>query len=71
MALARAMVGKPAIYLLDEVTSALDAENSELIEKVLLEEKATIIHVSHKPNPGLLSLYDERYVLRDGKLQTQ
>lgn len=71
VALARAMVGKPAIYLLDEVTSALDAENSELIEKVLLEEKATIIHVSHKPNPGLLSLYDERYVLRDGKLQTQ
>lgn len=71
VALARAMAGKPSVYLLDEVTSALDAENSELIERVLLKENATIIHVCHKPNPGLLPLYDEKYVLKEGKLQIQ
>lgn len=68
IALARAMVGKPDIYLLDEVTSALDPESAYEIEKMLLREDAMVIHVCHKPNVNLLEEYDDRFVLKDGKL---
>jgi len=68
VALARAMVRNPEVYLLDEVTSALDAENSEAIEEMLLRENAAVIHVCHKPNPKLRPLYQKQFVLQDGKL---
>ena len=67
VALARAMVGKPEVYLLDEVTSALDAQTSEKIEEVLLQEDACIIHICHKANPRMLPRYDARFVM-SGKL---
>ena len=66
--LARAMIGKPAVYLLDEMTSALDANNSEMIEKLLLDEDAMIIHVCHKPNQSLSNLYDGKYILVEKRL---
>lgn len=69
VALARAMAGKPAVYLLDEVTSALDQENSERVERLLLQEDAAVIHVCHKPNEALLPLYDGRFVLANGILR--
>lgn len=69
IALARAMVGKPHVYLLDEVTSALDAATSETIEAVLLQESAAVIHICHKPNPKLLAQYDGHYVLQAGTLK--
>lgn len=68
VALARAMVGKPEVYLLDEVTSALDTSNSEAIEEMLLREDAMVIHICHKSNPKLLSLYDDKFIMRDGGL---
>lgn len=68
VALARAMVGKPEVYLLDEVTSALDARNSEAIENMLLHEDATVIHICHKSNPKLLPLYDGTFVMDRGQL---
>ena len=68
VALARAMVGKPQVYLLDEVTSALDASNSEAIEQMLLREDAMVIHICHKSNPMLLPLYDGRFTMREGRL---
>ena len=68
IALARAMVGKPDIYLLDEVTSALDPDSAYEIEKMLLREDAMVIHVCHKPNVNLLEEYDGRFVLKDGAL---
>lgn len=67
VALARAMVGKPEVYLLDEVTSALDAQTSGKIEEVLLQEDACIIHICHKANPRMLPRYDARFVM-SGKL---
>ena len=69
VALARAMVGEPAVYLLDEVTSALDQENSERVERLLLRSGAVVIHVCHKPNAELLPLYDVRFVLANGSLR--
>lgn len=68
IALARAMVGKPDVYLLDEVTSALDPDSAYEIEKILLREDAMVIHVCHRPNTNLLGGYDDRFVLKDGKL---
>lgn len=68
IALARAMVGKPPIYLLDEITSSLDAENANQIEQVLLHEKATVVHVCHKPNPALIDQYDRHIVIENGRM---
>lgn len=68
VALARAMVGQPSIYLLDEVTSALDQSNAELVEQLLLDESAMVLHICHKPNPALLNQYDGIYELSNGVL---
>ena len=58
IALARAMVGKPEIYLLDEVTSSLDEQNAGEIEEILLQENAMIIYACHKMIPELKAKYD-------------
>ena len=42
MALARALVGQPSLYLLDEVTSALDPATARLVEELLLETKLSM-----------------------------
>lgn len=68
VALARAMVGQPEVYLLDEVTSALDAGNSEAIEEMLLHEDAMVIHICHKSNPRLLPLYHGKFAMSAGQL---
>lgn len=68
VALARAMVCKPEVYLLDEVTSSLDSSNSEAIEELLLHEEAMVVHICHKCNPKLLSLYDRKYLMSGGRL---
>ena len=65
--LARAMITHPQIYLLDEITSALDSKNSYEIEKLILSESAMIIYVCHKPNEDLLKLYDRIYTLSAAK----
>lgn len=66
VALARAMAGRPAVYLLDEITSALDQENAAAIESVLLEEPAAIVHVSHRA--AQTDRYDAQLELRGGCL---
>ncbi len=68
IALARAMVGSPKIYLLDEATSALDEENSYRVEEMLLSEKALVLHVCHKPTEKLRSAYD-REIIFDKKIE--
>lgn len=67
--LARAMVGHPEVYLLDEVTSALDKNTAWAIETAILSEKATIIHVCHKPTPELYDQYDVHLEIDKGTLK--
>jgi ABC-type uncharacterized transport system fused permease/ATPase subunit len=62
------MVGKPEVYLLDEVTSALDQNNADAIEELLLQENATIIHVCHKPNPRLMHYYKMQLLMSSGHM---
>lgn len=67
--LARAMVSSPEVYLLDEVLSALDKENADVAEKLILEQSAMVIHVCHKPNPKTEGLYDAHFELSGGVLK--
>lgn len=69
ISLARAMVGNPVVYLLDEITSSLDSENAANIEQILLNEKATVVHVCHKPAPSMVKKYDEHYALVNGTIK--
>lgn len=67
VALARAMAGSPAVYLLDEITSALDPENARAIESALLEEPAAVVHVSHRQVQA--ERYHVRLALEAGRLR--
>ncbi len=49
IAIARAIITRPAVLLLDESTSALDSITEEKVIKNLKEINTTIIMVSHKP----------------------
>jgi putative ABC transport system ATP-binding protein len=52
VALARTLILKPAVVLLDEVTSALDLENTRIVEGVIRErsnEGTTILWITHNP----------------------
>lgn len=68
IALARAMVGRPSVYLLDEITSALDPENARIIEAAILSEDAMVINISHRMPPEWRARYDQRLNLKDGRL---
>ena len=68
IALARAMVGRPSVYLLDEITSALDPENARIIEAAILSEDAMVINISHRMPPEWRARYDQMLNLKDGRL---
>ena len=50
LALARVLLRKPQILILDEATSSLDPENEILIMKVLegVKETTTVVFVTHR-----------------------
>ena len=66
IALALALVRKPKILILDEVTSALDQESENIIRKSLesLVNKLTIILVTHRSS--LAKYSDITYVFENG-----
>jgi putative ABC transport system ATP-binding protein len=52
IALIRSLIFKPEILLLDEVTSALDVDNTVIVENVILtmhQEGTTILWITHNP----------------------
>ena len=71
LALARALLRKPALLVLDEATSAIDAESEEHILQALraLRGAVTTVLVSHRAAP--LACADTVYRIVDGRLERQ
>jgi ABC-type bacteriocin/lantibiotic exporter with double-glycine peptidase domain len=70
LALARALVTRPAILLLDEATSALDAITENAIQRELAQLRCTRIVVAHRlstiRNADLILVMDEGRVVERG-----
>jgi putative ABC transport system ATP-binding protein len=66
IALARALLLGVRLYLLDEITSALDPESQERIVEVLGEDGLSVLAVSHS---DLFEGHSDRvFVVRDGRV---
>lgn len=69
IAIARVLIKKSNIILLDEPTASLDNETSNNIENTILNlTDKTIISVTHKLVKNILNKYDEIIVLKDGRI---
>jgi len=69
LSIARAVIRKSPIIILDEATAALDPETSYNIEDSILNLKdTTIIVITHKLNKELLRRYDCIIALKDGAI---
>lgn len=73
IALIRSLVFEPEVLLLDEVTSALDVENTEIVEKAIKrrnDEGMTIMWITH--NPEQSKKYANRLIeIDNGKLSKE
>ena len=69
IALARALVGEPALLVLDEVSSALDpTTEADICERMhSLRDKMTILAITHRP--AWIDIADQIYRLEDRKLE--
>ena len=68
IAIARALVKQKEIIFIDEGTSNLDNLSAYEIEKIILDNKAMIISITHHLKKELLKKYDEILVLDQGKI---
>lgn len=68
IAIARALVHKPKLLILDEATSGLDPESESAVCDTLqqLRGKLTILAISHQS--ALVEIADEAYRIQDGKI---
>ena len=72
IALIRSLIFMPEILLLDEVTSALDAENITIVENViesLNEEGITILWITHSADQSR-KIANKRLSLEAGKINS-
>ncbi|WP_266369019.1 ABC transporter ATP-binding protein [Tellurirhabdus rosea] len=68
IAIARAILKDPAILILDEATSSLDAESERLVQDaldILMQDRTTII-IAHRL--ATIRKVDTIYVIRDGQI---
>lgn len=68
LAIARALLRRPALLILDEVTSQLDAENAAKVMDAIsrLHGRVTILAISHRPE--ILAMCDVVHELVEGHL---
>ncbi len=68
IAIARAILKDPAILILDEATSSLDAESEKLVQEALetLMENRTTIVIAHRL--ATIRRVDQIYVIREGQI---
>lgn len=68
-AIARALIRKTKILVLDEGTANLDNETAINIEKLILQlNDLMCIVITHRLSKEILNMYDEIIVLNDGKI---
>ncbi|MEO2031061.1 MAG: ABC transporter ATP-binding protein [Planctomycetaceae bacterium] len=70
LALARAIVRSPSILILDEATSAIDAESEVLIYKALKQysEDRTVFVITHVISQAFLDVVDRVVVMNHGQI---
>ena len=69
IAIARALLKKSNVLILDEATSSLDTEVADKIENTVLQQKnLTAIVVTHKLAENILRKYDGIVVLHKGEI---
>lgn len=68
LAIARALIRKPALLILDEATSGLDSQSEESVMRAIREyiPRATIIIISHRL--ATVSRADRIYVMSEGRV---
>lgn len=67
ISIARALIRKTPILLMDEATASLDQRNTTEIEKGILEIKGlTSVVITHKINADLLKKYDSVIFMKNG-----
>jgi len=67
IALARALLLRPSLLILDEATNSLDLENEESILRVVKGLGVTTLLISHRPSA--VAAADRVYVLEKGKVK--
>ena len=69
IAIARALLHKKSVLLIDEATSSLDEKNTKMIEETILNLKdTTSITITHKLEKAMSLRYDKLLKLEKGKL---
>jgi subfamily B ATP-binding cassette protein MsbA len=70
IALARAILRDPPILILDEATSAIDAQSERLIHQTLREfaQGRTVFIITHAVSQSILDLVDRIVIMEEGKM---
>ena len=66
---ARALLFKKPILLVDEALSGLDAQAAKALNQVLRQYPGLVIDIEHHITPDLVSQYDRVLTIRDGYLE--
>ena len=64
--LARAVLGRPRLLLLDEIETGMDGEARQRLEMLLANYRGTVIYATH--DAALAALAHEQWQLTDGRL---
>ncbi len=71
ISIARCLIKNSDIIIMDEATSSLDKTTAKTIEQLLLKLDKTVIVITHRIDPEILSQYEKIFVLKDGQFSEQ